>query len=252
MEDGNTHEPNPSASEQAEEILRDGSNIRQRLRDLIISAYKRGQKPLGDLSAIANQTLDGAVEGMKQVAEDQRTGRAREVFLAVMDSFAIAANATRLAAEEAGARGRTYVEQDLQKAVNDLGSLEQDFFKVVSGTASSGANTVAAEFNDLVAHARRTGTSIQPAVTRALTALRDNPAGVATDAAAAGVGLARDTASTLLHGIAGFLDNAAEALKSAGDKVEPKGDAVPPTQPEAPAGEPSAAPGENDPGWAGE
>ncbi|MFW6059312.1 MAG: DUF6781 family protein [Phycisphaeraceae bacterium] len=201
-----------AAGEQAERIAAEGEDIRGRVRQLVVDTVQQRKLSFEQLGQVGQEVLRGAASGVKQAGKEEQRQALRAVIDGLADSYATAANATRLALEEANARRRTFAQEDLQHAVRELKVLDERFLRMVGRTTERAWGTLTEQAKALKDHAQHAAQGIRPSMESALHAARHQPGKLAGEAASAGFDATRHTAGTLLQAMAGLLQGAGEAL----------------------------------------
>jgi hypothetical protein len=199
-----------SVSDAAEKIAREAEGVRERVSRLVTDAV--GGRGLGDLRSTVSEILEGVTKSVKAGVEDERRGVLREAVGGISDGLESAANATRLAIEEAEGRGKSFAKEDLRQAADDLRTLESMLVDTVSGLSSKLGSESKEQVRDLVEHARRAASSMRPSIEAAIEAATKDPGRLAGEAAGAGADAARGALGSLLGAASGLLDAAAEAV----------------------------------------
>jgi len=213
-----TSENGPGIDAEAERIVNEGADIRERIRRLVLRVFRERRMALSELNDLARQVVDGTAEAMRRANREQGRDALCQVAAGLEDAYAAASQATRLAVEEAATRGQAFAEADLKRAKEDLKSLEGMFFQTLSDTASRFSHEMAEQWRDLAAHTQRTGSHVGQAAEEALGVIRRDPLGFARQSAAASAELTRHSAGMLLQAMAGMLQGAGEALLKDQDK----------------------------------
>lgn len=207
-----------AAGEQAERIAAEGEDVRDRVRRLVVETVQQRKLSFDQLNEVGESVLHGASEGVKNAGASEQRAVLRAVIDGVADSYATAANATRLALEEANTRRQTFAQEDLQHAIREIKALDERFLRMVSRTAERGWGTVTEQVKDLKDHAQRAAQGIRPSMESALSAARQQPGKLAGEAASAGLDATRQTAGALLQAMAGLFQGAGEALSQPRDE----------------------------------
>ncbi len=159
--------------EATREAVESGSDVHDKIRNITLKALTERQLDMENIKNVAEEVSKGINEGMTTQGE-----HAKEVFThaasALDDALAIAAEASKLAIEEAASKVNEYSQHDLDSASRDLQDLEGMFLdtleKVVKG------NLVVADIvGDFVSHARQSGTTVGKQAVTALEALKELP-----------------------------------------------------------------------------
>ncbi|MDY7108122.1 MAG: DUF6781 family protein [Planctomycetota bacterium] len=207
-----------SAAAETERIVREGDEVRQRVRRAVVETVRERRLPMNRVQDLAGQMLGGAIEGARSVAPERRDSVLRETIDGLADGVEATATATRLALEEARGRAETFAQNDVARTVEDLQTLERMFVDVVSERARQAGGRAAEGVKELVDHARRAGGRIGRQAQTALTAAARHPAQFAQEAGSAGAKAAPRAAGALLESMSGLLQGAADLLK--GDETE--------------------------------
>ena len=143
---------------------------------------------------------------------------AKEVFTqaatALDDALAMAAEASKLAIEEAASRVSDYSEHDLNNAIKDLRDREGVFLDTLGKIAKGSNQVIAGIVSDFIDHAGQSGTAVGKKTLTALDALKDLPQ-ISKEVI---VSSTVATASTLAQIGSGFLSGIAESLHSSQSK----------------------------------
>lgn len=201
------------ASQEAERIASEGTDVRERVRDLVNKVAGQGRKTLSELTDETTEILRGAGEGVKSAASSERGEVLGEVIDGVSDGLSRAANATKLALEEAEGRGEQFAEEDLQRTIDDLKTLERMFVDAVSNLAQSASRTAWGEMKDAAAHATRAAESMRPSIEDALQAAASHPVKLAGEAASAGAAATRQAVGSLFQVVGGLLAGAGDVIR---------------------------------------
>ncbi len=91
------------------------------------------------------------------------------------DALAVAAEASKLAIEEAASRDNEFSRDDVNQATEDLKSMEGMLLDTMEKVAKSSNPIVAEIGRDFISHAQKSGTAVGRQVMNALDALKDLP-----------------------------------------------------------------------------
>ena len=128
--------------EQAERIAAEGESVRERVKRLVLSVADGEGLRLEAVRSAAGEIMDGVSRGVHKIAEDRRGTVLAETIDGLSDGFARAAQATKLAIEEAEGRGARFTKEDLGRAATDLRTLEKMFEETVVGVSKRLAEDV--------------------------------------------------------------------------------------------------------------
>ena len=106
--------------------VKSGTDVHQQIKDITLKALTKRQLDIENIKSVTEAVGNGINEGMATQGE-----HAKEVFLqavtALDDALAMAAEASKLAIEEAASRVSEYSEHDLNDAIKDLQDREGCF-----------------------------------------------------------------------------------------------------------------------------
>jgi hypothetical protein len=196
-------------------IASEGRAVRDRIRSLLVDSVRERKLSLDEVGG-----ADGAVNGVRDSVPDKQASVLGEVVDGLGEGLSAAANATRLALEEARGRGESFAQEDVDKAVEDLKALEDLFTKTVSDLARRAGSELSGQAKDLGAHAKRTAEHLRPAVESAVKEAARHPVQMARDSATAGLKAAPKAAGMLLQAAAGMLEGAADLLTGESKKKD--------------------------------
>jgi ElaB/YqjD/DUF883 family membrane-anchored ribosome-binding protein len=208
------------AREETQRVVREAKDVRERVRDTILEATQDQSIGLGTLRSAASGAIDGVVQGARELSDAHRDSTG-EAMSGVGDAVERGAEATKLAIQEAEARGEAFAKEDIDQAQRELESMTDtmtDMFR-------RAGNELQDQVKDFGEHFERTMKSIRPSIENALTAVREHPGKAASDAASIGVDAAGRLAKAAF-GIAGGLVDGLRGAASGKDenKAEDKAD----------------------------
>ena len=193
--------------------VKSGTDVHQQIKDITLTALTKRQLDMENIKSVTEAVGNGINEGLATQGE-----RSKEVFIqaatALDDALAIAAEASKLAIEEAASRVNEYSEHDLDDAIKDLQGMEKSFLGTLEKIAKGSNQVVADIVSDFIAHAGQSGTTVGKQTLIALEALKDLPQISKNIIVSGTVG----TVSTLAQIGSGILLGIAESLKSSPSK----------------------------------
>lgn len=193
--------------------VKSGADVHQQVRDITLKALTTGQLDMDNIKNVTEAVGKGIDEGI--AGQDEH---AKEVFAhaatALDDALAIAAEASKLAIEEAAAKVTDYSQHDLNGAIEDIRDMEGLFFDTLEKAAKGSNQLVADIVTDFIAHTRQSGTAVGKQALIALEALKDLPK-ISTDII---VSSTVATTSALAKIGSGILLGIAESLQSSHSK----------------------------------
>ena len=197
------------------ETVENSQNVQAAVRDITLKALGEGELDRQRIKAVAEAVMQGAGEAVERESE-QLKGGLGEAAAGLEQALIQAADAFRLAIEEAAGRVSEFSSNDLKRSLNDLDSLENIFVETLLRTAKSGGEVIRTIVEDLVTHTRNSGTSVGQHVARNMEELQNRLRELGADTAGAGeeavnrIGL---IARGILAGVAESLLNIAEGDK---------------------------------------
>jgi hypothetical protein len=196
----------------AAEAMREGGDIRGRVRDLTLAALRDHKFDLGAIQAV----MRDVGSGIKRGAEAQGSGMQDAVtaaFGGLDEALGKSAQNAKLAFEEMSARGRDAIGGDWQAALDTLRKLEGEFVGTVSALAEKSGGLLKQQLHDIATHATRTGTDTGAAVSDVAATFAKRMADASSDAAAAGIDTARALTDRMAEVTSGFLAGVSEAVR---------------------------------------
>ncbi len=190
--------------------VEDGADLREQVYTLALDALREGHLDKARVRAI----VQAVTEGVTEAAE--RTGRPvnealREAVAGLDAALVKAAEAVKLALEEAAGHLEEFSRQDLKRALDELDNVETVLLDTLSEVGAKAGTTARTVLEDLVRHARNSGTAVGEYVT----GVRENIGNALRRALHEGVDAARVTARSLAALAAGFFAGIADGLAKA-------------------------------------
>ncbi len=194
-------------------VVKSGGDVHQQVKDITLKALTTGRLDVENIKDVTEAVGKGINEGMTSHGE-----HGKEVFVhavtALDDALATAAEASKLAIEEASSRVTEYSQHDLDDAIKDIQDMEGMFFDSLEKIAKGGNRVVSDIANDFITHTRHSGTAVGKQALIALEALKDLPK-ISTDII---ISSTVATTSTLAQIASGILQGIAESLKPSHSK----------------------------------
>ncbi len=205
--------------EEARKVVEAGGNVHHALRNLTLAAFHRTRLQAQEQQKIVQSVIRGAVQGLGKTGEKSRQVLS-EALAGVDEALASTAEASKLAIEEAAGRLHEFGKQDLERAFNDMRTLEQMYLDTLQQVADRSASEARIILQDLWQHAKNTGTAAGAAAGASLASLEQRlgrklheVAATGTDAALGSASKLAEAAATILGGIAERLEGKAKVLK---------------------------------------
>ena len=193
--------------------VKSGTDVHQQIRDITLKALTKRQLDMENIKSVTEAVSNGINEGV-----DTQGEHAKDVFMqavtALDDALAMAAEASKLAIEEAASRVSDYSQHDFNDAIKDLQGMEGSFLSTLEKIAKGSNQVVKDIVSDFFAHTGQSGTAVGKQTLIALDALKDIPQLSKNLIVSSTVA----TASTLAQIGSGILLGIAESLQSSRSK----------------------------------
>lgn len=196
----------------AQAAVADGRDIRERVRDLTLAAIKQRKMESGEIKSIVKALTEGITLGLDKRAQDSKQAMG-QAFSGLDAALMKSAEAAHLALQQLTARGQDFSQQDLKAALDNLKNSEKNFLDTVGEVAKKTSGHIQNEFDELLTHARRSGTDTGRQVASTLAEFAQQMQGVAHDGKAAGSDAAHKLSARFTDLAIGTLEGIAQALR---------------------------------------
>jgi hypothetical protein len=196
----------------ASAAVAEGDNIRERVRDLTLSAIKQRRMEASEVRNVVKAMTEGITLGLDKRAHDSKQALS-QAYSGLDAALVKSAEASYLALKQLTENGQDFSQHDLKAALDNLKKIEHDFLDTLSEVAKKSSGRAKAELEELLIHARRNGTDTGRQVADTVTAFSQQMHGVAHDAKAAGSGMAHKLSLRFTQLAAGILEGVAQALR---------------------------------------
>ncbi|MGZ4960472.1 MAG: DUF6781 family protein [Methylomonas sp.] len=169
----NSTSKDQAIKDEVREAVRSGANVRQKVKTITLKALTERQLDMDNIQDVVEWVSRGINEGILDEGKEAGTIFAHAAS-ALDDALAIAAEATKLAIQEASSRVSDYTRHDFHIASKDLLDLESMFLNTLE-TVGKGNQVVSDIVRDFVKHARQSGTAVGQQADAALEALKNLP-----------------------------------------------------------------------------
>lgn len=196
-----------------------GDNVQQAVRDLTVKALSTQNRDLESLRRIMTAVMQGVREGAQQklqhtsVHPQTALTPVRDAVAGLDAALAQFAEASKLALEEATGRAQKFSSEELTRIRNELESVESLFLEIVQSSASTAQKVVSETLHDLVAHAKRNGTSVGSQLKDTLAAFNHEITSAGQTRLEAGLQLTHAITDLMRQVAAGLLTGIAERVK---------------------------------------
>jgi hypothetical protein len=206
--------------ETARRAAENGSDLHAQIRELTKAAFARGTLDTDRIGQVTRLVLEGVSEAAQAHAGDSADAgkRVRESIAAIEHAIMQAAEASTLAVHEASGRAAEFSGQDLQRALDDLATLQSMLLDALSDTASAGRQTLSAVLSDFMNHARNSGGVFTQRLAENLDQLQAHLPEAGRQTLQEGADAVRAGASLLAQVASGVLVGIGESLRSRHDQ----------------------------------
>ncbi|HFC53325.1 MAG TPA: hypothetical protein ENJ43_02705 [Gammaproteobacteria bacterium] len=187
-------------------------DIQAEVREITLKALGERELDRNRIRAVAEAVMQGAGEALERESEQLKRGLG-EAAAGLEEALIKAADALRLAIEEAAGRVNEFSTGDLKRSLDDLDNLEAVFLEALQRAAKGGGEMVRTIMGEMASHARNSGTSVGQHVARNMEQLHNRMRELGTETAGAGEEAANrigQVARGILAGVAGTLLHIAE------------------------------------------
>ena len=205
-------------SEVREAIVR-GNNVKQMVRDLIITALSAEHHDFESLRHILTAVMHGVRDGAQQALQhgsrhpDAALTPVRDAVAGLDAALAQFAEASKLALEEAAGRAQKFSSEELARVRSELEGVEHLFLEVVQASASSAQQVVSETLHDLVTHAKRNGTAVGSQLADTLAAFNREMPSTGQAQLEAGMRLTQAITEAMRQVAAGVISGMVESTK---------------------------------------
>lgn len=208
-------------AKEARAAVESGENIRATMRKITLAALRRGRLDAQGVKSVARAVIHGASLGVTDAGDRSRQALS-EALAGIDEALAKSAEASKLAIEEAAGRLRDYGKRDLERAFEDMRVLEGLFLDTVKDVAENSAGAAREILQDLLRHARDSGTTAGASASAAISALEQKLGRTLREVADAGTDAALSASSRLAEAAAGFLSGIADTLDAKAKSMHKK------------------------------
>ncbi len=166
----------------------------ERMKKVIAGVARGASEGAGDSPAPGREAVSEALDGLQN---------------ALLQSFENA----KLALEESTSKVNEYSETELKQRLAELRDMEKTLLDTLSATAKSGTSTGTEILEDLIKHARRSGTRLGSEVETSMRSLAQSLPEAMRETAEAGFDAARETSARAAEAASGLFRGMADALR---------------------------------------
>jgi len=214
-----TTDRNAAVKTQAEQIVMGGTDIRNRLAEVVTQNASESRQS-GGLVTLVRAVIDGARDGLARSVPKDRDDALRQVVDALGDGLSQVALAGQLALEEAASASQQFTGEDLTRLRDELTAVRDMFAETIERGLSAGKAFKTDQVAAAGRHADRVSQRLWPAVTQALDTVRQHPVTFARESLQAGVSAGKCSTGALFQALGRMLQRAGDKMRQ---KEEPKG-----------------------------
>jgi hypothetical protein len=188
-----------------------GGDIHEAVRTITLKALTRGELDGDSVRKVAGEVMKGVRAAA--TARGAQAGDATEKAVRGLDeALAHAAQALKLSVEEAAGRAEKFSRKDLAKARGNLESLEKLFLDTLRATSRASRGAFSSILDDLVRHARTSGTAVGRELAQSVSGLSGSVAQAGRAQFEAGVKAALSSGAMMARIASGVLAGIADSL----------------------------------------
>jgi len=214
----NTEENLQEVRRVVQKAVEKNEDVQAAVRDITLKALSEGELDRQRIKSVAEAVMQGSGDAVVKESKQMKKSLG-EAAAGLEQALIKAADAFRLAIEEAVGRVNEFNSSELKRSVNDLDSLEDIFVETLQRTATSGGEVVRTIAEELATHARHSGTSVGQHVAQSVESLQNQLQELGADTAEAGQEAANrigQIARGILAGVGETLLTMAEEKKGSG------------------------------------
>lgn len=210
------------SAEQVEEQVRkavaDGEDIAREVERISREAMETGVLELKRMKTVVESIGRGAREGASEQPDEARKA-VNEAFEGLQNALLQTFESARLATEEQAKRMESYYEGEVKTRLKELWQMETAMLDSLAQAARAGSDAGATALEDVVRHARRSGTRLGEEVERSMHTLSKSLPEALRETALAGFSAAREATARAAEAASGMLSGVASVLHER-DKTE--------------------------------
>lgn len=195
----------------AHEAAEQSDSIRDEVRNITLKALSQGQLDVEKIKQVTREVMEGATLGAEARGVQIKEGLS-EAVAGLDEALATSVEASKLALEEVAGEVEQFGKQDLKRALDELLLLEDMFLETIKSVATASDDLVRQTLNDLVQHARNSGTGVGRRSADVVERVNRSIGVTLREGVAVGSNAALNVGSRLSLAAAGFLEGLAETL----------------------------------------
>jgi len=210
-----TQPPEPvtePVSEAVRSAIESGDDVQNRIRDIVVSLFRRADATTASARAAVNGIMQTAADIANRSTPDKPDSVLRNVIDGVTAGLAAVADSTKDAVQEAAERGQRFAGPDLDHAKKNLSGISDILKDTVKYFSSRMTEETGSTFQELKTYAERSAAVVMPAIKASVEAVTKHPVQSASEAAGTAVRGSQLAAGALLGAMSGLLASAADYL----------------------------------------
>ncbi|MEX2516753.1 MAG: DUF6781 family protein [Gammaproteobacteria bacterium] len=197
--------------EQVRQAVAEGENISREVERITGEALELGRVEFDRLQAVIENIGRGASAGASEQPDNARRD-IKAAFEGLQNALLHAFENAKLATQEQAARVEGFYEKELKLRLQEMQQMEKTMLDSLSDAARAGTDTGAAALNDLVDHARRSGTRLGEEVDKSMRTMAKSLPEALRETALAGMSVAREATARAAEVASGVLSGVADTL----------------------------------------
>jgi hypothetical protein len=209
--------PKPLSGEQLKEVasetVRQGTDIRARVKELTLLALQRQRFDRHGMRDVVRAVTEGAALGAERSRTDMRLAMA-EALKGLDQALRTSAEAGHAALKQLASGSKEFSDSEFKQALANMRKLEDDFLSTVGQVADAANERVQPGLREALRTARRSGTETGKQVALAMGDFTQKFSAASVDAAIAGLEAAGEFGARFAAVASGILGGLAEALQA--------------------------------------
>lgn len=197
--------------EQVRQAVNEGNNIAREVERIAGEALEMGRNEFERMRAVIENIGRGASAGASEQADTARK-EVNEAFEGLQNALLHALENAKLATEEQAAKAEGFYENELKQRLQEMQQIEKTMLDSLSQAAKAGTDTGAAALNDMVEHARRSGTRLGEEVEKSMRTLSTSLPEALRETVLASMSAAREATARAAEVASGMLSGVADTL----------------------------------------
>lgn len=193
------------------EAVDTGHDIEETIRRITLKALTEGELDTKSVQQVVSAVVKGVRSGATSHGSEAKDILVKAVS-GLDEALSKAAEASKLALEEAAGRGEEFSSHDLKRALNDMQGLEELFLEALRDVAKGGKDHASVILHDLAEHAQHSGTAVGAQLKDGMTELVEQISDASKAQLESRGESAKTTASLLARLASGMLEGIADSL----------------------------------------